>query len=118
MSTTTNPFDATSWQLLGPILPGAYTGGASLLFRDDERAESTTNTKHDHPRHYAFVSDSNTAGSLILLESTDGEHWVSPNKSTKTIFMAGRPDCWDQAGVAAGFVFALCLFFCTTANMT
>ena len=69
-------------------MPGKYTGGASLLFRDDVVGPSS---------HYAFVSDSNTAGSIILAQSQDGLTWTEAG-----IFMTARPGCWDEAGVAVG----------------
>jgi predicted GH43/DUF377 family glycosyl hydrolase len=92
LSTTLNPFDPDGWTLHGPILPGVYTAGASLLFRDDAGGAP----------HYAFVSDSNTANVLLLAESADGLHWKPPANDSKAVFMAGRPDCWDSQGVAAG----------------
>lgn len=90
LSTTTNPYDSDKWTLHGPVLPGKYTGGAALLFRDDP-TDSNSGT------HYAFVSDSNTAGSIMLATSTDGIAWTE-----KGIFMSGREGCWDVAGVATG----------------
>ena len=110
LSTTTNPFNASAWTCHGPILPGVYTGGASLLFRDDGNgngggggdANNTTTMVH-----LAFVSDSDTAGTLQLAQSADGIHWVRPpvnGSHPPRQFMAGRPGCWDEAGVAAGCV--------------
>lgn len=87
LSTSPNPLDPNSWTLHGPVLPGAYTAGASLLFRDDAGG----------PPHYAFVADSNTANALLLATSTDGLHW----NNTGRVLMAGRPACWDKA-IAAG----------------
>ena len=92
LSTTSDPFDPDGWTFHGPILPGVYTGGASLLFRDDSGG----------PPHYAFVSDSNTANVLLLAESSDGLHWSPPANPSRRVFMAGRPGCWDVNGVAAG----------------
>lgn len=85
LSTTKNPFDHTSWTCHGPLLKNKYTGGASLLLRDE-------------PPHYAFVGDSNTANIIMLATSQDGINW---EESSKT-FMEPRPDCWDAKGVAAG----------------
>lgn len=87
LMSTTNPFDHHSWQLHGPLLPGRYTAGAALLFREQ-------------PPHYAYIADSNTAHVLNLLQSQDGFHWTEATPGTP--FMSGRKDCWDQAGVAAG----------------
>eukprot|EP00041_Stephanoeca_diplocostata_P013835 m.246001 g.246001 ORF g.246001 m.246001 type:complete len:400 (+) comp19482_c0_seq1:114-1313(+) len=92
LSTTKDPFSADGWTLHGPVLPGAYTGGASLLFRDDAGDDAT---------HYAFVSDSNTAGTIKLAESHDGITWKLPTNVSRQTFMTGRPDCWDKA-VATG----------------
>ena len=87
LSTSKDPFDPHAWTLHGPLLPGVYTGGASLLFRDS-------------PPHFAFVGNSDTANTILLAQSSDGLHWREPNRSLP--FMAGRPGCWDAAGVAAG----------------
>ena len=92
LSTTKNPFDPAGWTFHGPFFPGVYTGGASLLFRDDAGGAP----------HYAFISDSNTANALLLAESADGLEWHPPANASKNIFMTGRPGCWDAAGVAAG----------------
>ena len=48
LSTTKDPFDPNGWTDHGSLLPGVYTGGASLLFRDI-------------PPHYAFVGASSIA---------------------------------------------------------
>lgn len=93
LSTTTNPHDPDSWTLHGAVLPGKYTGGAALLFRDDAVGDGNTGG----PQHYAFVSDSNTAGSIILATSDNGLAWTEAG-----IFMAARTGCWDEAGVAVG----------------
>ena len=85
LSTTTDPFDHDSWTLHGPLLPGIYTGGASLLMRDS-------------PPHYAFVGNSNTANAILLATSQDGLKWQQENQT----FMSNRPGCWDAKGVAAG----------------
>jgi predicted GH43/DUF377 family glycosyl hydrolase len=88
LSTTADPLGGSDkWTLHGAVLPGEYTAGASLLFRDDAGG----------PPHYAFVADSNTAGTLRLATSVDGLKW----NNTGRIFLAGRPNCWDKA-VAAG----------------
>ena len=87
LSTTSNPHDSTSWTLHGAVLLGKYTGGAALLFRDDA-GEAVP--------HYAFVSDSNTAGTIMLATSSDGLKWTETGT-----FMVGRKECWDEA-VAAG----------------
>lgn len=98
LSTTTNPHDPESWTLHGPVLPGKYTGGAAILFRDDEpSATATAAASAAAGQHYAFVSDSNTAGSIILATSQDGLSWAEDG-----IFMAARKGCWDEAGVAVG----------------
>ena len=91
LSTTLNPHDPAGWTLHGPVLPGKYTGGAALLFRDDAEANGRGSATH-----YAFVSDSNTAGSIMLATSSDGLQWVENGT-----FMTGRKECWDEA-VAAG----------------
>eukprot|EP00756_Hemistasia_phaeocysticola_P046496 Hpha_TRINITY_DN20280_c0_g1::TRINITY_DN20280_c0_g1_i1::g.168285::m.168285 len=85
LSTTKTPFDHNSWTLHGPLLPGKYTGGASLLLRAQ-------------PPHYAFVGDSNTAHTILLATSHDGVTWTEAAQP----FMLSRPGCWDEAGVAAG----------------
>jgi predicted GH43/DUF377 family glycosyl hydrolase len=85
LSTSTDPFNPDSWTLHGPILPGIYTGGASLLMRES-------------PPHYAFVGNSNTANAILLASSQDGVKWTQENQS----FMSNRPGCWDEKGVAAG----------------
>ena len=85
LSTSTDPFNHKSWTLHGPLLPGIYTGGASLLMRDS-------------PPHYAFVGNSNTANAILLATSQDGLKWSQENKT----FMSNRPGCWDEKGVAAG----------------
>lgn len=36
LSTTRNPFDPNGWTLHGPLIAGVYTGGASLLLRDEK----------------------------------------------------------------------------------
>lgn len=97
LSTTTDPFNSSAWTCHGPLLPGVYTGGASLLFRDNNDSAAA-----DDVVHYAFVSDSNTAGTLQLAESLDGIHWERPSNHSRQVFMSGRPGCWDAAGVAAG----------------
>ena len=86
LSTTTDPFDHDSWTLHGPILPGVYTGGASLLMRET-------------PPHYAFVGNSNTANAILLASSEDGVRWTEHRNQS---FMSNRPGCWDEKGVAAG----------------
>ncbi len=85
LSTSKDPFDHDSWTLHGPLLPGVYTGGASLLMRDT-------------PPHYAFVGNSNTANAILLASSEDGVTWTEHNQS----FMSNRQGCWDEKGVAAG----------------
>jgi hypothetical protein len=94
LSTTKNPADPNGWTLHGPLLPGVYTGGASLLFQDDP---ATPNAKH-----LAFVGDSNTANTIMLAESKDGITWSQPTNASRRTFMAGRDGCWDKWGVAAG----------------
>ena len=81
LSTTKTPFDHNSWTLHGPILPGVYTGGASLLMRDT-------------PPHYAFVGNSNTANAILLASSKDGLSW----KQEAQPFMSNRAGCWDEKG--------------------
>jgi len=87
------------------VLPGKYTGGAALLFRDDNNDDEGegggepgqgVGASGSSSTHYAFVSDSNTAGSIMLATSSDGLRWVENGT-----FMTGRKDCWDEA-VAAG----------------
>lgn len=86
LSTTKNPFDHDGWTLHGPLLPGLYTAGASLLFRDHI----------SDAKHLAFVGNSDTAGNILLAESDDGLKWTESNAS----WMGGRPGCWDACGVA------------------
>lgn len=88
LATSRNPFDASGWTYRGPLLgAGApYTGGAALLFRDDEPGAP----------HLAFVGDSDTANAIWLAKSTDGYAWTVANKT----WMLSRPTCWDHYGVA------------------
>ena len=96
LSSSPNPTDPASWTLHGELLPGTYTGGASLLFRAGDAAAP----------HLAFVSDSNTANTLLLAESAGGDptRWRLRTGANDTahVFMRGRRGCWDEAGVAAG----------------
>ena len=39
LSVTRDPFDHTSWDLVGPVIPGMQTAGVALLFRDVEEEE-------------------------------------------------------------------------------
>jgi predicted GH43/DUF377 family glycosyl hydrolase len=105
------------------------TSGASLLFRDGQtEAETETQTVETaeadataageevggdgtvrrggrvrNATHLAFVSNSNTADRLYLAESTDGISWrLSGGSPGNSLFMAGRPGCWDMHGVASG----------------
>jgi predicted GH43/DUF377 family glycosyl hydrolase len=90
LSTTLDPFNASSWVFHGPLL-GAnspYTAGASLLIRDA-------------PPHLAFVSNSDTANAINLAVSQDGYTWTL-NTSSSSPWMAGRPGMWDASGVATG----------------
>ena len=59
-------------------------------------------SSHSEGPHLAFVCNSNTANQILLAESTDGVKWVLPTDPSKAVFMAGRPECWDKDGVAAG----------------
>jgi predicted GH43/DUF377 family glycosyl hydrolase len=89
LATSSDPFNQSSWIFHGPLL-GAhapYTGGASLLFRDDEP---------NSPPHLAFIGDSDTANAIWLAESIDGLNWTVVNKT----WMLSRPLCWDHYGVA------------------
>ncbi len=94
LSTSKNPFDPKGWTLHGPVIPGAYTAGVSLLFRDEGVLAGTP--------HLAFVADSVNAGSLVLAESKDGITWTLAPNSSGRLFMKGREGCWDAPGVAAG----------------
>ena len=96
LSTSKNPFDLKGWKLHGPVFPWNYTSGASLLFRD------TRVDNGEAPPHLAFVCNSNTANEILLAESDDGLSWHLPKDKSKEVFMAGRPGCWDAAGVAVG----------------
>lgn len=101
LSTTRNPFDPAGWTFHGPLLPGVYTGGASLLFRDGEIIVDDLNGEETQAPHLAFVGNSDTANTLLLATSPDGLHWTQPDPEGPP-FMAGRDGCWDKAGVAAG----------------
>ena len=98
-----------------------YTGGASLLFRDGDAAPAAPGGAADAagpalhppispprspaPAHLAFVGNSDTANTILLATSSDGLTWTEPvDKRTgdPVVFMAGRPGCWDEKGVAAG----------------
>eukprot|EP00040_Diaphanoeca_grandis_P019924 m.105545 g.105545 ORF g.105545 m.105545 type:complete len:396 (-) comp27658_c0_seq1:463-1650(-) len=92
LSTTLNPFNPDGWTLHGQVFPFPYTSGASLLFRGGTDADP----------HLAFVCNSNTANQILLAESTNGLNWTLPKDPSKSVFMAGRPDCWDKNGVASG----------------
>lgn len=89
LSTSTDPFDKNSWTLHGDVFPLGYSGGASLLFRENAA----------EVQHLAFVGNSNTADKIYVFRSNDGLHW---NSSTKQVFMEGRRGCWDSYGVATG----------------
>ena len=84
LSTSRDPFDPLGWTWHGPLV-GGYNGGASLLFQDA-------------PPHLAFVSDSNTAGALLIATSETGFEWNLTNQT----LLAGRPGYWDAPGVGAG----------------
>ena len=89
LSVSKDPFDHSSWTLIGPIIPNMQTAGVSLLFRDDAGAGEST--------HLAFVSSYNCF-TILLAESSDGREWSIANST----WMQGRPGCWDACGVIAG----------------
>lgn len=97
LSTTKDPFDPQGWTWRGYVFPFPYTSGASLLFRDDQPGGATVESPH-----LAFVCNSNTADKIFLAESVDGLRWTLPANASRSVFMSGRPGCWDSAGVAAG----------------
>ena len=110
LSSTADPRDPTGWTLHGSLLPGVYTGGASLLFRDEQATEQHGDT-NDPPataalkpkaKQLAFVGNSDTAAAILLAESDDGVTWALPANASRRTFMEGRPGCWDAPGVAAG----------------
>jgi predicted GH43/DUF377 family glycosyl hydrolase len=101
LSTTADPRDPEGWTLHGPLLPGVYTGGASLLFRDPAADDAGASASAPAP-HLAFVGNSNTAAAILLAESADGLVWAPPANASRRVFMEGRPGCWDEPGVAAG----------------
>ena len=87
LSVSKDPFDHSSWTLLGPVIPGMQTAGVSLLFLDDLPGA----------KHLAFVSSYNCY-TISLAESTNGRDWAI----TDTTWMQGRPGCWDACGAIAG----------------
>jgi hypothetical protein len=76
LSITKDPFNHTSWTLVGPIIPNMQTAGVSLLFRDDGAPTA---------KHLAFVS-SYDCFTISLAESTDGHQWAI----TDPTWMQGR----------------------------
>jgi predicted GH43/DUF377 family glycosyl hydrolase len=110
LSTSPTPFVHSSWTWHGILLPGqSITAGISLLFCDgghwcagSSSSVDATGWRPAANKHLAFVGNSNTADVLLLAESTDGLTWALPPNKTRQTFMAGRPDCWDAGGVAAG----------------
>ena len=62
LSTTTNPYNSSSWTFHGSVFPFPYTSGAAILFRDDEYNEYDV---HVHPDQFynetiANMDDTNT----------------------------------------------------------
>lgn len=115
LSTSKTPMIHDSWTFHGPLLPGEYTGGAALLFRDEHeqvlegehKSENLASGKQHRledarSKHLAFVSDSNTAHAILLAESSDGIQWELASDPAKRVFMEGRNGCWDVSGVAPG----------------
>ena len=90
LSISKNPFDHSSWELVGPVIPGMQTAGVSLLFRDGDALGGDT-------KHLAFVSTYNCF-TIRLAESDDGRNWTI----TDPTWMQGRPGCWDACGAIAG----------------
>ena len=107
LSVSKDPFDHTSWTLVGPVIPEMQTAGVSLLFLDDDddhdvaASDGTDAVTHaavggsETKKHLAFVSTYNCF-TIALAESADGREW----EITDPTWMQGRPGCWDVSGRA------------------
>ena len=110
LSTSKDPFNRSGWTWHGPLIPGLYTAGASLLFRDavggvvDNAAQGAVEGAVAGPEAnapLAFVGNSDTAAAILLASTTDPSGttgWAVQNAS----WMTGRVGCWDECGVAPG----------------
>ena len=106
LSVSKDPFDHSSWTLVGPVIPGMQTAGVSLLFLDaaadgpdvaagNGAATAAAVAGTGAAKHLAFVSTYNCF-TIALAESVDGRQWDITNPT----WMQGRPGCWDVSSRA------------------